>query len=71
MPARKAGIKKISVKKPSKKPQGPIVALYAVPIYGAIKRGDSAEMKKVAALARKHLSDVQAALSALEAKLQR
>ena len=71
MPARKAGIKKISVKKPSNKPRGPIIALYGVAIYGAIKRGNAAEMQKLAAAARKHVSDVSSALAALEAKLQR
>ena len=74
MPARKAatkGTKKPAAKKaPSKyKPTGPIVALYAVPIYNAIKRGDSAEMKKLAAQARKHVSDVTTALAALDKKL--
>jgi len=71
MPARKPAAKKISVKKPSKKPRGPIVALYAVPIYGAIKRGDPAEMRKLAAQARKHVSDVKTALASLEANLKR
>lgn len=47
----------------------PIRPLYAVPIYNCIKRGDPAEMKKVAAQARKHLSDVTSALAALEKKL--
>lgn len=73
--ARK-GAKKPSAKKPAakksyskSKPSGPIRALYAVPIYGAIKRGDSAEMKKLAAQARKHVSEVKTALAALEKKL--
>jgi hypothetical protein len=68
MPARKAG-KKAATKKYS--PKAPIVALYAVPIYAAIKRGDLAEMKALAATARKHISDVTSALRALEAKLKK
>jgi len=66
MPARK------SIKKGSKgksRARGPIVALYAVPIYGAIKRGNSAEMKRLAARARKHISEVETALAALEKKI--
>jgi hypothetical protein len=67
MPARKTT--KRSAKKATYKPGGPIVALYAVPIYGAIKRGDLAEMKKLAAQARKHISDVTTALAALDKQL--
>lgn len=70
MPARKASAKKSA--KASNKPAKlnvPIIALYAVPIYGAVKRGDAAEMKKLAAQARKHISDVTAALAALEKKM--
>lgn len=70
MPARKAPVK--TVKKTSAKPAKvnvPIVALYAVPIYNAIKRGDAAEMKKLATQARKHVADVTSALAALDKKL--
>lgn len=70
MVARKSA-KKVSAKasvKPAKLYK-PIVALYAVPIYGAIKTGDAAEMKKLAAQARKHISDVTTALAALEKKM--
>lgn len=66
MPARKA------VKKAAKKPtklSKPIIALYGIPIYAAIKRGDAAEMKKLAAQARKHVSEVSAALAALEKRI--
>lgn len=73
MPARKPSAKKKKVSvKTSAKPAAllkPIVALYAVPIYGAIKAGDAAAMKKLAAQARKHISDVSAALAALEKKM--
>jgi hypothetical protein len=71
MPARKPSAKKVSAKasvKPAKLYK-PIVALYAVPIYGAIKTGDAAAMKKLAAQARKHISDVSTALAALEKKM--
>lgn len=69
MPTRKAA--KVSVKT-SKKPavfEKPIRALYGVPIWEAVKRGDAAEMKKLAAEARKHVKDVQTALAALEKKI--
>jgi len=69
MPTRKitkAGISKKSVVKALEKP---IRALYAVPIYDAIKRGDPKEMKELAAQARKQISDVKAALAALEKKI--
>ena len=70
MPTRKPASKK-SAKRPKKpsKLNVPIVALYAVPIYKAIKRGDAAEMKKLAAQARKHVSEVSAALAALEKRI--
>jgi hypothetical protein len=62
MPARKAPAKKA-------KSGSPIVALYAVPIHACIRRGDIAEMKKMAAQARKHISEVTSALAALEKKI--
>jgi hypothetical protein len=62
MPARKAPAKKA-------KSGSPIVALYAVPIHACIRRGNLAEMRKMAAQARKHISDVTAALAVLEKKL--
>ena len=71
MPARKPSAKKVSAKASTKPAvlNKPIIALYAVPIYGAVKRGDAAEMKKLAAQARKHISDVTTALAALEKKM--
>jgi hypothetical protein len=42
---------------------------YGVPIREAIARGNPQEMKAVAASARKHLSNVQSALDALEKTL--
>lgn len=66
MPAKKSAAK--SPSKPAAKTKPP-VALYAVPIYAAVKRGDAAEMKKLAAAARKHISDVTTALAALQKKI--
>lgn len=66
MPTRK------TAKKPSKattKRRGTIVLLYGPPIYDAIRRGNTAEMKKLAAQARKHISEVQTALAALDKKI--
>jgi uncharacterized protein DUF1843 len=67
MPVRKVATK---IKRAKKAYGGytPIRPLYAAPIYEAIKRGDAAEMKKLAAQARKHISEVTAALTALEKK---
>lgn len=52
-------------KAPSKK-RPPIVPLYAVPIKHCAAKGNLREMKSMAAKARKHVSDVQAALAKLE-----
>jgi hypothetical protein len=45
------------------------MVLYGPPIRDAIKRGDVAEMKKLAVLARAHVKEIEAALSALENEL--
>ena len=66
MPARKTSAKSY---KPKPKTGTGIVPLYAVPIHACIRRGNVAEMRKMAAQARKHISDVTAALAALEKKL--
>lgn len=63
MPARKPAKKAPAAKK------APIRALYGPPIRDAIKRGNASEMKKLAAQARKHISEVKAALAALEKKI--
>jgi uncharacterized protein DUF1843 len=71
MATKKPSAKKVSAKasvKPAKLYK-PIIPLYAVPIYGAAKSGDAAAMKKVAAQARKHISEVTSALAALEKKM--
>jgi len=53
----------------SKKPSGPIRAIYGIAIHDCMKRGNTAEMKKLAVQARKHVKEVQAALAALEKKI--
>jgi len=53
---------------PSKK-KPPIVPLYAVPIRHCATTGNLREMKSMAAKARKHISDVEAALAKLEASI--
>jgi hypothetical protein len=72
------GSKKGAAKKGSSKKAGARAAATsgAVPPYGppireAIARGDVAEMRKVAASARKWIKDAQAALDKLDAKLAR
>ena len=52
--------------KSSKKGSGPIVPLYAAPIKHCAATGNLREMKSMAAKAKKHVSDVQAALAKLE-----
>ena len=47
------------------------MVLYGPPIRDAIRRGDVAEMKKLAVLARAHVKEVEAALSALENELSK
>ena len=71
MPAKKSATKAVPSKSIPKVPVKtiPVRALYAVPIYGAIKRGNAAEMKKLAAQARKHIGEVKAALADLEKKI--
>ena len=76
MPARKKTTsKKTSAKKSTKKgaariESGPVPP-YGDPIRAAIARGDTREMKNVAASARKWLSDVQSALDQLDSALKK
>ncbi|HTG92676.1 MAG TPA: DUF1843 domain-containing protein [Pyrinomonadaceae bacterium] len=56
-------------RKTSKKPGSPIRPIYGIAIHDCMKRGNAAEMKKLAARARKHVKDVKAALAALEKKI--
>lgn len=72
MPARKAAKK--STKKagrivPGKIPGKGPHPLYGRPIDDAIRSGDVAELKRVAAQGRKYLSEVRTALAALERKI--
>lgn len=47
------------------------MVLYGPPIRDAIRRGNLAEMRQVAVLARAHVKEVEAALSALEKELSK
>ena len=69
MVTRKTTIKATTVKSKVPALEKPIRALYGIPIYDAIKRGNVAEMKKLATQARKHVKDVSTALAALEKKI--
>jgi Domain of unknown function (DUF1843) len=60
--------KKPSSAKKSAARIGPVPP-YGVAIREAVARGDGAEMRKVAAAARKHLSTVQTALDKLNAAM--
>lgn len=55
--------KKATAKRPT---NGGAHTLYAVPINEAAASGDLRQMKSMAAKARKHLADVQKALTKLE-----
>jgi Domain of unknown function (DUF1843) len=68
MPTRKT-IKATTVKSKVPALEKPIRPLYGIPIWDTIKRGNAAEMKKMAAQARKHVKEVQTALDALEKKI--
>ena len=72
MPARKTTKKaaKKSTKKKATRPESGPVPPYGDPIRKAIARGDTREMKNVAASARKWLADVQAALAQLDSALK-
>lgn len=76
MPTKKASTKKTASKSKKSSKASALVQSGAVPPYGdpiraAIARGDSAEMKTVAASARKWVSDVQAALNQLEGAMKK
>lgn len=53
----------------SKNPRSPAHPLYGRPILDAIKRGNVAEMKRIATQARTHVREVNAALAKLDATL--
>ena len=76
MPTRKTSTKKTAAKskkssKASARVQTGAVPPYGDPIRAAVARGDSREMKNVAASARKWLSDVEAALAQLESAIKK
>lgn len=66
--AAKKGTAKATSKATTSKRQG-AVPPYGTVIRDAIARGNKAEMRKVAADARKHLSNVQRALKQLESAI--
>lgn len=65
----KGAAKKGGSKTAAARPTTGAVPPYGPPIREAIARGDAAEMRKVAASARKWINDAQTALAKLEAKL--
>lgn len=71
MATKKGSTKKASSTKsaPAASATTGAVPPYGPPIREAAARGDVAEMRKVAASARKWIKDVQSALDKLEAKL--
>lgn len=69
MATRKVTKKATTIKSKIPALEKPIRALYGIPIWDTIKRGDAAEMKKMATQARKHVKEVQSALDALEKKI--
>jgi hypothetical protein len=73
MATKKAGGKGGAKKAASKASlRNPIIQpLYGRPILDAIKRGNIAEMKKLATQARAHVKDVNAALAKLDASLKK
>jgi len=74
MATKKAGTKGVGARKATSKVpvRNPIIQpLYGRPILDAIKRGNMAEMKRIAAQARAHVKDVNAALSKLDASLKK
>jgi hypothetical protein len=73
MPARKTTKKaaKKSTKKAAARPDTGALPPYGDPIRKAIARGDTREMKSVAASARKWMADVQAALDQLDSALKK
>ncbi|HLM23983.1 MAG TPA: DUF1843 domain-containing protein [Pyrinomonadaceae bacterium] len=72
MPARKTAKKstKRSSKTKAAQPDTGPVPPYGEAIRGAMARGDTQEMKNVAASARKWITDAQSALTELESALK-
>ena len=70
--SKSGGGKKAPSKAAAKRPLPPIIQpLYGRPILDAIKRGNIAEMRRLATQARAHVKDVNAALAKLDASLKK
>jgi hypothetical protein len=71
--AAKATAKKSASKKliPSKHPLSPFHPLYGRPILDAIRTGNLAQMRQIRGVAQKHVTEVNAALAKLEARLKK
>ena len=69
--SKKTGTKKSTKKSAAARVQSGSVPPYGDPIRAAIARGDTREMKNVAASARKWMSDVQSALDQLDSALKK
>jgi hypothetical protein len=63
--------KKAPAKVSAKNPKSPAYPLYGRPILEAVKRGNVAEMKRVATKARAQVKEINAALAKLDAKLKK
>lgn len=55
----------------SKSPKSPFHPLYGRPILDAVKSGNVAQMRQIRATAVKHVKEVQAALTKLDARLKK
>ena len=67
--AAKKGGGKTAAARAAARPTAGAVPPYGPPIYEALARGDAAEMRRVAASARKWIKDAQTALDKLEKQL--
>ena len=63
--------KKVPGKVAAKIPGNPAHPLYGRPILDIAKRGNIAQMKRMATTARKHVKEVTAALAKLDAQIKK
>jgi hypothetical protein len=63
--------KKAPAKVSAKNPKSPAHPLYGRPILDAVKRGNVAEMKRIATKARAQVKEINAALAKLDARLKK
>lgn len=70
MPTRKSSTKTSKAGAAGARAKSGAVPPYGPPIRDAMARGDVQEMRRVAAAARKWLSDVQSALEKLERRIE-